>query len=472
MNAISSYHLKYVVLQVLKYKMNQKFQILLFIFLSTIIVNAQGQERKAEESGYYSDRITDVDGQPLSGIMVRVRGKGVSVKTDINGEFTIKADLGDIIILSKNGRTIDTYRYDGSLNYKVNDEADVLGATSEKRASKKLYKIGSRKRDEFSIQLDSALLYSNTNPSKSIDYLGTALNFAGNNRSQLAQSYEVLGDVYMNLKQYDLAADNYKIANDNRSSIVIQLKLANAHLLNDEKIKSRDIYNDLLKNNSITTSQRIVAYEGLGDAYFMENDYQKALQEYQTALNLSERVSNKTRRTNINSKIATTLDALGERKEAEGFLNRSIESAEEESPQKAVIQSQRAADFYSKNNSLEKEVQQRKRTLKTLEDEALDEVIVADDKKITKSRAKLELGNAYLKQNRLDEAIPLLEESVADAESNDDLETQKDAVQKLSEAYVSLGNEDKALSSYKKYVSLVDVLYKQKKKKRLPMPLI
>lgn len=445
-----------------EYRMKRKFQILIFILLSITMANAQVQERKAKKSGYYSDRITDVDGQPLSGIMVRVRGKGVSVRTDINGEFTIKADLGDIIVLSKNGRTIDTYRYDGSLNYEVKDEDDILNVSEEKRGSKKLYKIGSRKPDQFSIQLDSALRYSNTNPTKSIDYLGTALNFAGNNRSQLSQSYEVLGDVYTNLKQYDLAASNYKIANNNRNSIAIQLKLANAYQLNNELDKGKNIYSDLLKNNSITTVQRIVAYEGLGDVYFKVNDYQKALQEYRTALNLNERASNKTRRTNINSKIATTLDALGQRAQAEGFLNRSIESAAEESPQKAVIQSQKAADFYSKNNSLEKEVQQRKRTLKTLEEEAIDEVIVEDNKKITKSRAKLDLGNAYLKQNRLDEAIPLLEASVADAENDDDLETQKDAVQKLSEAYVSLGNEDKALSNYKKYVSLVDVLYKQK----------
>ena len=152
-------------------------------------------------------------------------------------------------------------------------------------------------------------------------------------------------------------------------------------------------------------------------------------------------------------------------------MNRSIESAKNESPQKTIIQSQKAAEFYSKNNSLDKEVELRKKTLETLENEALDEVVLEEEvspitKKpaITKSRAKLDLGNAYLKQNKLNEAIPLFEESVADAEASDDLETQKDAVQKLSEAYASIGDENKALTNYRKYVSLVDVLYKEKEK--------
>ena len=447
--------------------MKQNFYILLLVFFSTITIsNAQIDANKTRENGYYTDRITDVDGRPLSGITIKVRGKGGATKTNANGEFAIKAQLGDLIILSKDGKTIDTYRYNGSLNYEVKDESDALGVPELESKSKSLKrsKISLSKREEgnFKIQLDSALFYSNINPTKSIDYVGTALNFAGNNRQQLSQSYDVLGDVYMNLKQYDLAASNYKVANDNLPTISIQLKLANAYVLNNEPGISESLYNNLLKERSINTNQKIEIYEGLGDVFSAKKVYNDALSEYRTALNLNKRVPNISKRTSLNSKIALTLDALGRQGEAEGYLNRSIQSAKAESPQKSIIQNQKAADFYSKNNSLTKEAQLRKETLETLEDESLEEVVVVDEKKITKSRAKLDLGNVYLKQNKPNEAIPLFEESIADAEKDKDLETQKDAVQKLSEAYVSLGNDDKALINYKKYVALVDLLYKEK----------
>ncbi len=452
--------------------MKRRWYILIILISAVISVsNAQVADDKSKEHGYYNDRITDADGNPLSGIRVRVRGKGVTTVTDANGEFSIKASFGDIIILSKNGKTIDTYRYDRRLNYEIKDESGVLNVPEKKSKTYRFSKISPSKQDGFKVQLDSALLYSNSNPTKSIDFIGSALNFAGNNRSQLSQSYDVLGDVYMNLKQYDLAADNYKIANDNQPEISTQLKLARAYLLNGKYNLSENQFKSLLQNRSISTVQKVAVYEGLGDVFFSSEKHEQALSEFRTALNLNERISNLSKRTSLNSKIASSLDALGRSGEAEGYLNRSIQSAEAESPRKAVIQNQKAADFYSKNNSLDKEVQLRKKTLETLEDEALDEVVIEEDvspaaktEKITKSRAKLDLGNAYLKQNKLNEAIPLLEESAADAEKDADLETQKEAVEKLSEAYVSLGDDNKALTNYKKYVSLVDVLYKQKEK--------
>ena len=453
--------------------MKSKYYILFVLVFSLFILsNAQVQQEKTEEIGYYSDRITDADGNPLAGIRVRVRGQNVIATTDSNGEFSIKAKRGDIIILSKNGRTIDTYTYDGSLNYEVKDESNVLGDSRERRSISKKIKTGySSSANEFKIQLDSALLFSTSDPTRSIDYIGTALNFAGSNKSQLAMSYDALGDVYMNLGQYDLAADNYLLADNNQSKIATKLKLARAYLLNKQYGLSEKQFKDLLKSNRVSTGQRVEAYEGLGDVFYNNQKYELALTEFRAALNLNERSSNISKRTTLNSKIASTLDALGRADEAEGYLNRSIVSAKAESPQRAIIQNQKAADFYSKNNSLDKEVQLRKETLEVLEDEALEEVVLESDdaaalkpSKITKSRAKLDLGNAYLKQNNLKEAIPLLEESAAEAEKDEDVETQKDAVEKLSEAYVSLGDENKALTNYQKYVSLVDVLYKQKEK--------
>ena len=141
-------------------------------------------------------------------------------------------------------------------------------------------------------------------------------------------------------------------------------------------------------------------------------------------------------------------------------MNLAKTNAVSQSPKEVAIQSQRTADFYSRNRNVDKEVIERKQTLKNLEEADINEV-VAEDIVLNKPKAKLDLGNALFKQLNFKEAIPILEESASEAESNRDILTQKNAVQRLSEAYASLGDDNKALSNYKEYVSLVDKLYQQ-----------
>ncbi len=445
--------------------MQQKYIILIFLFLATSLgASSQVSNEMRVSDRIYSDRITDQDGVPLVGIRVRIKGTGVSTVTDSNGEFSINAKNGDIIVLSKNGRKINSYRLNGSIYYEVEDKSDQIGVqSSEKRKLRsfsKKTKTGNSV--QFQKELDSAIYYMNTNSIQSVDFVGNALKFT-NNKTQISQSYNVLGDVYMNLKQYDLAVSNYKVAVDNDENTINQLKLANAYLLNNEFQKSERQYTSLLKKSRISTTQKIEIYEGLGDVYSKLNDYKKALNQYQTGLTLAKRIVATSKIANINIKISNVLEATGETEKAEDYLLSSQKADIKQSPQKAVIQSRRAADFYSRNKNVDKEVQLRRETLKKLEDADLEEIVVEDDGiTLTKPKAKLDLGNAYLKQQNFKEAIPILEESAAEAESTDDIETQKNAVQRLSEAYVFLGDDNKALSNYKKYVALVDLLYKQK----------
>jgi len=427
-------------------------------------VNAQINNEIITPKKIYSERITDQDGAPLHGIHIRVKGTNNYTLTDANGQFSINAKNGDVIVLSKNGKVINKYRLDGSIYYEVTDESNQLEFEENKkiRSARILKKTTLDNSAEFKIKMDSAISYISSDPTKSVDLVGNALKFA-NNETQIGQSYEVLGDVYMNLKQYDLAVSNYNIAVDKSKNIAYQLKLAKALLLNNESGKSEDLYIEILKRQNLSTLQRIEIYEGLGDIYLKKSEYSKSLDNFQIALTLAKRVSNLIKITVLNSKIAKVLEAKGETDKAEKYLLNSQNSAAQESPNKAVIESQRAADFYSRNNNIDKEVKQRQETLKNLVDADLDEVVIEDEGiALTKSKAKLDLGNAYIKQNKINDAISILEESAAEAERTDDIETQKNAIQRLSEVYVSLGDDDKALSNYKKYVSLVDLLYKQK----------
>jgi len=427
-------------------------------------INAQINNEINTPNRIYSDRITDQNGTPLSGIQIRVKGKSISSITDADGQFSINAKNGDIIILSKNGKRINTYRLDGSIYYEVKDESEkVVPPVNEKNRIRSVSKkIRTDNSTQFKKELDSAVYYMNTNSIQSVGFVGNALKYA-NDKSKISQSYSVLGDVYMNLKQYDLAVSNYTIAVDNSSNTNYQIKLAKAFLLNKEYENGENLYNDLLKEVRLTTAQKVEVYEGLGDVFSELNQHEKALSQYRTALTLNKRTLNINKNENLNLKISSAFEANGETEKAEGYLLNFQEADVAQSPKKTVIESQRVADFYSRNKNVDKEVQLRQETLKNLEDADLEEIVVEEDGvTLTKPKAKLDLGNAYLKQKNYKEAIPILEESAAEAESADDIETQKDAIQKLSEAYVSLGNDDKALSNYKKYVVLVDAIYKQK----------
>ena len=425
---------------------------------------AQEMNRDMMPNKIYSDRITDQNGRALSGIQVRVKGKGIITFTNINGEFNIAAQNGDIIILSRNGKTINSYKLDGSIYYEVQDESDQIQIKNREKDYSPIKKLRIDNVASFETLIDSANIYKKNAPTKSIDFIESALKIANQTKSsaQLATSYGVLGDVNMNLKQYDLAVSNYAIAVDNSTSTRFQLNFAKALLLNANYQNSEKQYKSILEKRGITTAQKIQVYEGLGDIYAKQNQQTKAYNQYQTALTLAKRISDASKITALNVKISSSLEAQGETSKAESYLLQS-NSQVAQSPQKAVVESKRAADFYSRNNNVDKEVIQREQTLKNLEDADLNEIIIEDEYgKLTKPKAKLDLGNAYLKQNKQAEAIQVLEESAAEAESSNDIETQKNAIQKLSEVYVSLGNDDKALSNYKKYVSLVDRLYKEK----------
>ncbi len=440
--------------------MHKKSHLLFLLFwLISFGITAQINDGVISPNKIYSDRITDQDGHPLSGIQIRVQGKNLRTTTDLDGHFSINAKNGDVIILSKNGKRISSYRLDGSIYYEVKDESNLRPRSEKKYSSSRRSKNTAVK---FRQTLDSAISFQHTNSIKSVDLVANALKHA-NNKVQVSQSYTVLGDVYFSLKQYDLAVSNYKVAINNDKNTLLQLKLAKAYLYNRQYQKSKKLYTTISNYKSLNTIQQIRVDEGLGDVFSKTRQFNEALQHYKAALALAKEASNTSRTRVLNTKISTVLEAQGETEKAERFLIQSQHSQSKTSPVQSAAENKRVADFYSRNKNVDKEVQLRRKIIKNLEDAELDEIIIDNQKeRLTKPQAKLDLGNAYLKQQNFKEAIPILEESAFEAENTNDIQTQKDAIQQLSQAYASLGDDDKALSNYQKYVALVDKLYQQK----------
>jgi tetratricopeptide (TPR) repeat protein len=426
----------------------------------------------------YKDFVADDTGKRLSGVTVRVKGKASTDITDMFGEFTVRAKHGDIIMLSKNGEKIGSYVYDGSLRYEIlNDSIRFKNKTNELSKSRKKSKTSRNNRSVFKRELDSANIFVRKNPTKSIQFVENALKLT-RNKNDIAQLYEILADSYYHLKQYDLAYSNYKTASNNsKKSISLQLKLAKTAFLNNDFSSSLQYYNVVLKTSKIAPFQKISALEGKGDVYKNQNKITKALENYKAGLALANTHDVTPKITILNNKIADILSRIGELKKAEVYIDNAQNSVKRESKTKAIVQSNNAANFYKYNNSISEEVKFRKKTLEDLEDSDLKEIKLDDELETDKigfmshqndilnsQNIKLDIANALKKQKDYSEAITYFKESALDANNNKDLETEKSAIQGLSEVYVELGDDKNALLNYMKYTKLVDAIYKNKER--------
>ncbi len=441
--------------------MRLKILIPFFFFLCFSVLGQQEKET-------YTSIIRDDLGNPLSNVTVRVRGTGQSVLTNENGEFTVNAGSGDVLIISKDGKRINTVTLNNSNFYKVDDKSEVLSKKS-KGASER--KISKNLEQDFEVRylLDSAKYYQNSNPDKSIAFVENALKKVGKrgNAKDISNAYTILGDVYFNIKQYDLAVSNYEIALNFNKLNSIKFKLAKAYTLNSNYEESTEMYNELLKEK-ITIKQKIAIYEGLGDNASQRLDkLDIAIENYQKGLEIANQNKISSKITELNSKIGETYSQKGESEQAEVFFNNTLELSEEEDAESRARSTNSIADYYRDNQNYDKEIELRKETLKELQSTSQSKIDVdknKNDEIITTQKINLEIGEAYVNKGELKEAIPYLEESIEEANLVDDLETQKDALQRLSELYRSAGKSDKALEKYQEYAQLVDVIYKQKEK--------
>ncbi len=427
--------------------MFKKIIFLVFLLGSIFVIQAQNTSKVIGMQNSYSDRVTDEYGAPIEGVTVRVRGTNSSDITNANGEFTVVAKKGNLIILSKNGKRINSYVYTGASQYTISDESEIHKSLFYKK-------------------LDSAIILKNKKPLQAIHFVEKALKNTRSKREK-AKAFLVLGDIYTNLKQYDLAKSNYELAyNVNRKDIIIQLKLANINFKLNNLKESKSLYQTVLTNKRIRYSNKIEALEGIGDILKKQNNFTLALQNYQEALRIATKKKYTNKITVLFNKIAQIHALQGNLKKSKTYFGNSIQSAKKINKAEVIKQTENVANFYRSNNHIDAEISLRKENLKELEsiesDDVVEEELYIPKAKISKQGIKKDIGKALNKQKNYTEAIKYFEESVADASAENDIETEKEAIQGLTEAYVGLGDDSKALLNYKKYTKLVDLLYKKK----------
>lgn len=376
---------------------------------------------------------------------------GSYTKTDKYGKFTIKATVGDE--LTVNHPSFDTVFYTIKSGERI-----VIEIISEETSSLKPSPKNSIA-ERFNRMIDSADVYLKKDAEKSIKFIGDALDVDISAR-QSAEAHELLGDVYGYWKQFDLAISAYKISIENAQIPSAKLKLARAYLNNEEIQKSLTAYHRL-NQKDLSNYEKVVLFEGLGDANLKRNFFINAIEAYQKGLKVAKQHGIKPKITDLNSKIAQAYNQQGDKESAKKYFNSALDLAEQTSKKRAVEEKIIVAEFNSTNEDYESEISLRKEALKDIESIERDSVI-ANESALTLQKQNYKIGNAYFIQNDFISAIPFLEKSIEEANKKKDLLVQKDATRKLSEALLRKGDTQEGLAMIDNYKNIVDELYAKK----------
>ncbi|NNE01880.1 MAG: histidine kinase, partial [Eudoraea sp.] len=440
-------------------------QVKLLLVIAMLLVvpyassQTQNQRKELSIQGVVKEKRSNA---PIAGADVTTNHGGFA-STNALGEFTIKAAVGDI--LTFNSAEFETISHTIQNDDKILVLVEGYNEITPGRTERALSSVNTARHKAY---LDSARIFKPTNIEKSIDYIASSIAELGNrgNKKELSKSLVVLAEVYSYYQQLDLAIDNYKDALGAYYNSSTSLALGKAYVLNGQWEEAISILTPMEKNKAFVPYQRVEIYENLGNAYSGMGEINKSVAFYQEGLKIATKNQISPKIPDLNSKIADAYSSGNRLEEANAYYNSSLKAAKKQAPQRAVREKEKVADFLNKRNQYEDEIQLRKSSLQELEGMqpgiARETGIQKSADSITSQRINYKIANAYIAQDKYEEAIPYLEQSVATADQKKDFIVQKDATRKLSEVYRKQGDFDKALETYQKYVAVVDTLYIRK----------
>ncbi|WP_317166940.1 tetratricopeptide repeat-containing sensor histidine kinase [Winogradskyella ursingii] len=389
--------------------------------------------------------------KPYEGVTI-VLNNGRYTTTDYNGKFTVKAKIGDQLVIKH--RDFETIFH----TVQSDDNRLTIKVDNRDRRSAQQIKLD-KNNQSFNQMIDSADVYLKKDAEKSIKFIGDALDIEITTR-QSAEAHELLGDIYKYWKQYDLAISAYKISLQNAKKNSAKLKLAKAYMLNGNYQNSIVAYSKI-DVESLSNYEKTQYYEGIGDAYVNSKNFVKAIDAFTNGLKVAEQHKISTKITDLNSKIAQTYSIQGKKNEAKLYFNNSLNLAKEQNVKRAVEEQIEVAEFNNRNRDYDDEIELRKRAIEGIEDIEKDSVIT-NESPITTQKQNYKIGSAYYLQNDFPKAIEYLEKSKEEADKKGDLVVGKDATRKLSEVLISSGETEKGIEYINEYKNIVDKIYAQK----------
>jgi len=434
--------------------------IYIVLFFASVFVFAQQDKNKMEDSKTYyikGEVLLRGSRAPVSNVEVQVYG-GSYTRTSLSGDFRIKARVGDEIVISH--PSIETVSY-----VLQNKDDRLIIEVEEPKLNKKINLRKKTSPKEFYTLIDSAKQVYKTDAEKGAEFVAKSLLVSNNlTNKQQAISYEVLGDIYLYWKQYDLAISNFNRSLQQQKTARVQLSLAKSYFKNKSYSSAISIYENI-KSNQLSNWEKVVLNEELGDVYSARKEYVTAEKYYNIGLSIAKNHLITPKITDLNSKLGKVSFSQGKVDQATTYFDNSLNLASRENEQRAVVEKERVADFYNSNQQFDQEIALRKKnlsSLETLDIEVLTENSLNEPDSLTTQKSNYKIASAYVQQAKYDDAIPYLEKSISEANKKSDLIVEKDATRKLSEVYKTVGEYTKALGTYQSYVDLVDKVYLNK----------
>jgi len=400
--------------------MNKIFKLFFWIVLLTINVSL------AQETFNIKVEVLDKKTNlPIKNADVQVNGSSFNF-SNIKGYYTVTAQTNDELIVEHSDFETVFYTIKDGEEIKILVEGFEGEREKKREKSKKVYeKISSfsknsiRRPDFYNQYLDSAKQYKKKDIDKSLSFIEKTLQ-QELNQNRRASSFEVLADVYLHWKQYDLAIENYQASLKEINNPIVQVQLAKAQYLNKEYSQSEQSYIKSLSSKKLSNYKKLTAYEGLGNVYAKTKKYTKAKTNYNKALVIAKENSITPKITDLNSKLASVYAQQGKNTEADKLYKNSLELANKENVKRSLKEQQKVADYYNKSRRYDEEIELRKESLKNAKDINTENKESLVDS-ITSQKINYKIGNAYFEKEEFEEAIPYLEKSINDANKKEDL---------------------------------------------------
>lgn len=343
------------------------------------------------------------------------------------------------------------------------DEKLKKSSTSNSKFSK-IKKTKRIKRRQLNINnLDSAKFYKKTNVSKSLDFIELSLktSLALNNKLELSKTYQLLGEIYIEISKYADAIINLEKAIVISESIKSEIGfdqyflLGKAHFLNknyDEALRYLYGYEShvSLKNNVV--EKMTVALE-LGKVYRAQGKSTKAENKLKSVLKLGQAHAKKTHESYAaaNGILGEILLGKDQDQEALPYLNSAYLSNTIE--QKIQIQAaDNIEEVLMKTNQYEEAISFRKEERSNSVQEKDFEAVAASNTKISE---------VFAVQNQWGNAIPYLDENIKLAKERNDIVALAEGYKSLSKAYKGIGNNKKALINSLLFTEISDSIKEQ-----------
>lgn len=298
---------------------------------------------------------------------------------------------------------------------------------------------------------------------------GLSISLDNNDEQGEINAYLSLGKIFKYNKQYDLAIQNYVLAEKKMKKGKKVLSSVDIEMYDNLAFCYEKIENykealvirqklELTAKQNQNEDQLKRAMEDVGFDLWKIRQFQEAIQQYQKVLNDYASSLTKDQKIGIYNRMGDIYVDWNKSNLAKTYYNKALNLSNTSEDSKLRGQTtEKLSKVYRKEKDYESEIQLRSSQLSSpapQKENNLQDI----------NSNKLKLGEIYLEQNKADEAIPLLESSVELSRTLGDRENKKEALKYLSEAYAKSAQYDKALKFYKKYTALHDSLLREKER--------